>query len=138
MDHSGAGIPGDAPAPFGGPAEGEDFSATSGDPLAEGVAVAGEDAVIEALKTVFDPEIPVNIYDLGLIYEIKIDDRGEVKIDMSLTAPGCPVAGDLPGWVADAVAKVEGIGEVEVTLVWEPGWTSELMSEDAKLALDMM
>jgi FeS assembly SUF system protein len=138
MDHSGAGIPGDAPAPFGGPAEGEDFSATSGDPLAEGVAVAGEDAVIEALKTVFDPEIPVNIYDLGLIYEIKIDDRGEVKIDMSLTAPGCPVAGDLPGWVADAVAKVEGIGEVEVTLVWEPGWTSELMSEDAKLALGMM
>ena len=138
MDHSGAGIPGDAPAPFGGPAEGEDFSATSGDPLAEGVAVAGEDAVIEALKTVFDPEIPVNIYDLGLIYEIKIDDRGEVKIDMSLTAPGCPVAGDLPGWVADAVAKVEGIGEVEVTLAWEPGWTPELMSEDAKLALDMM
>ena len=138
MDHSGAGIPGDAPAPFGGPAEGEDFSATSGDPLAEGGAVAGEDAVIEALKTVFDPEIPVNIYDLGLIYEIKIDDRGEVKIDMSLTAPGCPVAGDLPGWVADAVAKVEGIGEVEVTLVWEPGWTPELMSEDAKLALDMM
>ena len=138
MDHSGAGIPGDAPAPFGGPAEGEDFSATSGDPLAEGVAVAGEDAVIEALKTVFDPEIPVNIYDLGLIYEIKIDDRGEVKIDMSLTAPGCPVAGDLPGWVADAVANVEGIGEVEVTLVWEPGWTPELMSEDAKLALDMV
>ena len=74
----------------------------------------------------------------GLIYKIKIDDKGEVKIDMSLTAPGCPVAGDLPGWVADAVAKVEGIGEVEVTLVWEPGWTSELMSEDAKLALDMM
>ena len=104
MDHSGAGIPGDAPAPFGGPAEGEDFSATSGDPLAEGVAVAGEDAVIEAMKTVYDPEIPVNIYDLGLIYEIKIDDKGEVKIDMSLTAPGCPVAGDLPGWVADAVA----------------------------------
>ena len=138
MDHSGAGIPGDAPAPFGGPAEGEDFSATSGDPLAEGVAVAGEDAVIEAMKTVYDPEIPVNIYDLGLIYGVKIDDRGGVKIDMSLTAPGCPVAGDLPGWVADAVAKVEGIGEVEVTLVWEPGWTPELMSEDAKLALDMM
>ena len=94
--------------------------------------------VIETVKKIFDPEIPVNIYDLGLIYEIKIDDRGEVKIDMSLTAPGCPVAGDLPGWVADAVAKVEGIGEVEVTLVWEPGWTPELMSEDAKLALDMM
>ena len=132
MDQSDADFFGQNPAP------GEDFTASAGDPLAEGSSVAGEDAVIEALKTVFDPEIPVNIYDLGLIYEIKIDDRGEVKIDMSLTAPGCPVAGDLPGWVADAVAKVEGIGEVEVTLVWEPGWTPELMSEDAKLALDMM
>ena len=134
MDHPGAGIPGHTPAPV----EGEDFTATSGHPLAEGSSVAGEDAVIEAMKTVFDPEIPVNIYDLGLIYECKIDDKGEVKIDMSLTAPGCPVAGDLPGWVADAVSGVEGIGEVEVTLVWEPGWTPELMSEDAKLALGMM
>ncbi len=133
MDHPGAGIFDPTPAPV----EGEDFTATSGDPLAEGSSVAGEDAVIEAMKTVFDPEIPVNIYDLGLIYEFKIDDKGEVKIDMSLTAPGCPVAGDLPGWVADAVAGVEGIGEVEVTLVWEPGWTPERMSEDAKLALDM-
>ncbi len=133
MDHPGAGIPGHTPAPV----EGEDFTATSGHPLAEGSSVAGEDAVIEAMKTVFDPEIPVNIYDLGLIYEFKIDDKGEVKIDMSLTAPGCPVAGDLPGWVADAVAGVEGIGEVEVTLVWEPGWTPERMSEDAKLALGM-
>ena len=121
-----------------GPVEGEDFIATAGEALAEGVAVATDEAVIESFRTVFDPEIPVNIYDLGLIYEIKIDDRGEVKIDMSLTAPGCPVAGDLPGWVADAVANVEGIGEVEVTLVWEPGWTPELMSEDAKLALDMV
>lgn len=134
MDHPGAGIPGLTPAPV----EGEDFSATSGHPLAEGSSVAGEDAVIEAMKTVFDPEIPVNIYDLGLIYGVKIDDKGEVKIDMSLTAPGCPVAGDLPGWVADAVAGVEGIGAVEVTLVWEPGWTPERMSEDAKLALGMM
>ncbi len=133
MDQPGAGLPGYTPAPV----EGEDFSATSGHPLAEGSQVAGEDAVIEALKTVFDPEIPVNIYDLGLIYEVKIDDKGEVKIDMSLTAPGCPVAGDLPGWVADAVAGVEGIGAVKVTLVWEPGWTPERMSEDAKLALDM-
>ena len=121
-----------------GPAEGEDFSATSGEPLADGVSVAGEEAVIEAMRTVFDPEIPVNIYDLGLIYEFKIDETGGVKADMSLTAPGCPVAGDLPGWVADAIAKVDGIGTAEVTLVWEPGWTPERMSEDAKLALDMM
>ena len=121
-----------------GPAEGEDFSATSGEPLADGVSVAGEEAVIEAMRTVFDPEIPVNIYDLGLIYEFKIDETGGFKADMSLTAPGCPVAGDLPGWVADAIAKVDGIGTVEVTLVWEPGWTPERMSEDAKLALDLM
>ena len=121
-----------------GPAEGEDFSATSGEPLADGVSVAGKEAVIEAMRTVFDPEIPVNIYDLGLIYEFKIDETGGVKADMSLTAPGCPVAGDLPGWVADAIAKVDGIGTVEVTLVWEPGWTPERMSEDAKLALGVM
>ncbi len=113
----------------------EDFTASAGQPLADGVAVAGDEAVIEALKTVFDPEIPVNIYDLGLIYGFVIDGQGGVKIEMSLTSPGCPVAGDLPGWVADAVGKVDGAGEVKVTLVWEPGWTSELMSEDAKLAL---
>jgi len=133
-----------APTPGPGPGlapalvEGEDFMATAGEPLAEGVPVAGEDAVIEAFRTVFDPEIPVNIYDLGLIYGFTIDDRGGVKADMSLTAPGCPVAGELPQWVADAVAKVEGTGEVEVKLVWEPGWTPDRMSEDAKLALGMM
>ena len=110
----------------------------AGEALADGVTVAGEDAVIEAFRTVFDPEIPVNIYDLGLIYGFWIDDRGGVKVEMSLTAPGCPVAGELPQWVADAAAKAEGIGEVEVKLVWEPGWTPERMSEDAKLALGMM
>ena len=115
----------------------EDFTASAGQPLADGVTVAGDEAVIEALKTVFDPEIPVNIYDLGLIYGFVIDGQGGVKIEMSLTSPGCPVAGDLPGWVADAVGKVDGAGEVNVTLVWEPGWTQELMSEDAKLALGM-
>ena len=115
----------------------EDFTASAGQPLADGVAVAGDEAVIEALKTVFDPEIPVNIYDLGLIYGFTIGGQGGVKIEMSLTSPGCPVAGDLPGWVADAVGKVDGAGEVNVTLVWEPGWTPELMSEDAKLALGM-
>ena len=119
------------------PVEGEDFSATAGEALADGVSVASEEAVIEAMKSVFDPEIPVNIYDLGLIYGFKIDDQGGVKADMSLTAPGCPVAGDLPGWVADAIAKVDGIGIAEVTLVWEPGWTPERVAEDAKLALDM-
>jgi FeS assembly SUF system protein len=120
------------------PNVGEDFTATAGEALADGVPVAGEEAVIEAMKTVFDPEIPVNIHDLGLIYGFIIDAAGGVKADMSLTAPGCPVAGELPQWVADAIAKVDGIGMVEVTLVWEPGWTPERMSEDAKLALGMM
>lgn len=119
------------------PATEEGFTATAGQPLADGVPVAGEASVVEALKTVFDPEIPVNIYDLGLIYEIAIDEAGGIKIEMSLTAPGCPVAGEMPGQVADAVAAVDGVGEVEVTLVWEPGWTPERMSEDAKLALGM-
>ena len=134
MDHIGIPDHGGTAAP----AEGEDFTATAGEALAEGIPVAGEEAVIGAFKTVFDPEIPVNIYELGLIYEFKIDAKGGVKVDMSLTSPGCPVAGDLPGWVADAAAKVEGIGEVEVTLVWDPTWTPELMSEDAKLALGII
>ncbi|MEE8351781.1 MAG: DUF59 domain-containing protein [Rhodospirillales bacterium] len=116
---------------------GEEFSATSGHPLAEGSIIAGDDAVVAAMKTVFDPEIPVDIYELGLIYKFDIDDKGGVKADMSLTAPGCPVAGELPQWVADAVSGVEGIGEVVVTLVWEPAWTPDRMSEDAKLALGM-
>ena len=115
----------------------EEFSASAGEPLAAGVSVAGEETVVEALRTVFDPEIPVNIYDLGLIYTIDIKETGNVFVEMSLTAPGCPVAGEMPGQVAEAVAKVDGTGEVEVKLVWEPAWTPERMSEDAKLALGM-
>jgi len=115
----------------------DDFTATAGEPLADGAVVASEELVIEAMRTVFDPEIPVNIYDLGLILKLAISDIGRVDVDMTLTAPGCPVAGDLPGWVADAIAKVQGTGEVEVALVWDPPWTQDLMSEDAKLALGM-
>ena len=115
----------------------EEFRAKGGSPLADGVEVATEEAIVDALQTVYDPEIPVNIYDLGLIYKIDIADNGEVKIDMSLTAPGCPVAGEMPGMVARAVEEVEGAGEIEVLLVWEPAWTPERMSEDAKLALGM-
>jgi len=109
----------------------------SGQPLADGVEAASEEAIVEALKSVYDPEIPVNIHDLGLIYEIERFDDGTVKIEMTLTAPGCPVAGILPKQVADAVAAVEGVGEVEVNLVWSPIWHPGLMSEEAKLALDM-
>ena len=125
----------DSPSGTPAPEVGAEFSANAGEPLENGVPVAGEAAVIEAMRDVYDPEIPVNIYDLGLIYNFTIGDVGNVNAEMSLTSPGCPVAGDLPGWVADAVAKVEGIGEVEVKLVWDPPWTPELMSEDAKLAL---
>ena len=113
------------------------LTAKRGEPLPEGTAVASKEAVVEALRMVFDPEIPVNIYDLGLIYEIDIDAGGNADIKMSLTAPGCPVAGQMPVWVADAASSVEGIGEAQVAIVWEPAWTPDLMSEDAKLALGM-
>ena len=93
-------------------------------------------AVEDALKSVHDPEIPVNIYDLGLIYEIDRRQNGDVYVAMSLTAPGCPVAGEMPGQVAQALAEVDGVGEVSVELVWDPPWTPNRMSEDAKMALD--
>jgi len=114
---------------------GEEFIATAGTAIEDDVSVATEDLVIEAARTVYDPEIPVNIYDLGLIYTIRINDKGNVNVEMSLTAPGCPVAGILPGQVADAIAALDGAGEVEVKLIWEPAWTPDRMSEDAKLAL---
>ncbi len=113
----------------------EDFKASGGEPLEAGIPVATEDAIVAALQTVYDPEIPVNIYDLGLIYGVEIAENGNIKIDMTLTAPGCPVAGEMPGMVVRAVEPVEGTGEIEVSLVWEPQWTPERMSEDAKLAL---
>ncbi len=121
------------------PGELAEFSATEGEPLDTTVTpVAAEDQVIAALRTVHDPEIPVNIYDLGLIYDTTIHQDGTVEIEMSLTAPGCPVAGEMPGEVARAVAALPGAGEVTVRLVWEPPWTPELMSEDARLALGMI
>ncbi len=94
-------------------------------------------ALVVALKTVFDPEIPVDIYELGLIYKIDVSDTKDIVIDMTLTAPACPVAGEMPGWVKDAVAKVPGIGEVTVNMVFDPPWTPERMSEEAKLELNM-
>lgn len=93
--------------------------------------------LITALKTVFDPEIPVDIYELGLIYKIDVSDNKDIAIDMTLTAPGCPVAGEMPGWVKDAVAKVPGLGEITVNMVFDPPWTPERMSEEAKLELNM-
>ncbi len=107
----------------------------AGESLADGTPVGSKEAIVEALKTVYDPEIPVDIYELGLIYELDVAQNGNVKIEMTLTAPGCPVAGILPQQVADAASSVTGTGEVEVFLVWEPAWDMEKMSEDAKLAL---
>jgi FeS assembly SUF system protein len=101
------------------------------------VPVSSEDEVVEALRTVFDPEIPVNIYDLGLIYDLKVAESGDVDIMMTLTAPACPVAGILPQEVADAAANLAGVGKVAVTITWDPPWTPENMSEVAKVALDM-
>ena len=90
------------------------------------------DDLIAAFKTVFDPEIPVDIYELGLIYKVDIDDDRKVDIEMTLTAPGCPVAGDMPGWVETAAKGVDGVADVEVRLTFDPPWSPERMSDDAK------
>ena len=93
------------------------------------------DDIVGALKTVYDPEIPADIYELGLIYKIDIEDDRQVKIDMTLTAPGCPVAGEMPGWVENAVGAVEGVSGVEVSMVFDPPWTPDRMSEEAQVAV---
>jgi FeS assembly SUF system protein len=126
----------------------EDASTTT-DPAAEegarpeisGSALPAEelarltDDIVAALKTVYDPEIPADIYELGLVYKVDIEDDRNVKIDMTLTAPGCPVAGEMPGWVQNAVGAVEGIADVEVNMVFDPPWTPDRMSEEAKVAV---
>ena len=91
--------------------------------------------IIAALKTVYDPEIPADIYELGLIYRIDIEDDRTVRIDMTLTAPGCPVAGEMPGWVHNAVSSVEGVQDVEVNMTFDPPWTPDRMSEEAQIAV---
>jgi len=93
--------------------------------------------LVTALKTVYDPEIPVDIYELGLIYKVDVADNKDVAVEMTLTAPGCPVAGEMPGMVKSALETVEDIGDVTVTLVFEPPWTPERMSDEAKLELNM-
>ncbi|WP_434722916.1 SUF system Fe-S cluster assembly protein [Mesorhizobium sp. RIZ17] len=93
------------------------------------------DDIVSALKTVYDPEIPADIYELGLVYRIDIEDDRSVKIDMTLTAPGCPVAGEMPGWVENAVGAVEGVSGVEVKMTFDPPWTPDRMSEEAQVAV---
>lgn len=94
--------------------------------------------VVEACRSVYDPEIPVNIYDLGLIYTIAIDPENAVKVTMTLTAPGCPVAGEMPGWVQDAVSAVPGVRHVDVDMVFDPPWGMDMMSDEARLELGFM
>jgi FeS assembly SUF system protein len=93
--------------------------------------------LVAALKTVFDPEIPVDIYELGLIYRLEVDDDRNIEVDMTLTAPGCPVAGEMPGWVENAVSSVPGVGQVKVKLVFDPPWDMSRMTDEARLALNM-
>jgi FeS assembly SUF system protein len=112
-------------------------AASTGSPLTpEELETLGNE-LIAALKTVYDPEIPVDIYELGLIYKVDVADNKDVTIDMTLTAPGCPVAGEMPGMVKDAVKTVKGVGEVKVNMTFDPPWTPERMSEEAKLELNM-
>ena len=111
-------------------------------PRATGSAIPPEELerltqdIIAALKTVYDPEIPADIYELGLIYRVDVDDSRNIDVDMTLTAPGCPVAGEMPGWVENAVSLVPGVGNVTVNMVFDPPWTPERMSDEARVALD--
>ena len=112
-------------------------------PKGDGSAIPAEELerlradLVAALKTVFDPEIPVDIYELGLIYRLDVDDDRNIEVDMTLTAPGCPVAGEMPSWVENAVASVPGVGQVKVKLVFDPPWDMTRMSDEARLALNM-
>ena len=100
-------------------------------------SIIKKEQVIECIKNVMDPEIPVNLYELGLIYEIKINEKNDIKIRMTLTNPNCPVAGSMPKSVGESVEKLSNLNSIEVSLVWEPKWHKDLMSEEAKLALDI-
>jgi len=121
------------------------MTATSTEPSGEGAASALSqaeldrltDRLIEAFKTVFDPEIPVDIYELGLLYKVDVSDDRDVAVDMTLTAPGCPVAGEMPGWVEDAVRAIPDVRNVKVDLVFDPPWDPSRMSDEAKLQLNM-
>ena len=115
----------------------DDAAPVSTTPISQHELDVITDQLIEQLKTVFDPEIPVDIYELGLIYKVDVSDNKDVAIDMTLTAPGCPVAGEMPGWVEDAVRQIPGIGQVKVDLVFDPPWDPSRMSDEAKLSLNM-
>ncbi len=137
-------IPGHIQSAAEAPEAGEPGASPEPSPFEEGAASSIPPDELErlhgdlvaAMKTVFDPEIPVDIYELGLIYKIDVDDDRNIGIEMTLTAPGCPVAGEMPGWVQNAVASVPGVGQVDVKLVFEPPWDMSRMSDEARLALN--
>lgn len=116
----------------------QDYIAYSGNPLDPSENKAKMIDIVEAIRTVSDPEIPLNVYDMGLIYKINQDDNGDLSIDMTLTAPTCPIAGILPQQVADAAAAINGVGKVEVKLIWEPAWTPDRMTDEAKEMLELI
>lgn len=116
---------------------GDEYVVVEGTELPPDAEQAKMDDIVAAIKTVEDPELMLNVYDLGLIYRLDRLKNGDVEIDMTVTAPSCPVAGLMPKQVAEAVSKVAGVGKVTVTLVWEPAWTIDKMTDDAKLALNM-
>jgi len=133
----------DAPAagPAATPAAADAEPAAPNRPAIEASTIPAEElekltgGIVAALKTVFDPEIPADIYELGLIYKVDIDDSRHVSVDMTLTAPGCPVAGDMPVWVEDAVASVPGVSGAKATVVFDPPWSPDRMSDEAKVAI---
>lgn len=116
---------------------GDEYVVTEGSPLPEGAEQSSVDEIVAAVRTVEDPELMLNVYDLGLIYRLDKLADGNVEIDMTVTAPSCPVAGLMPKQVAEAVSKLDGTGTVTVKLVWEPAWTIDKMSDDAKYVLNM-
>lgn len=116
---------------------GDEYVVTEGESLPEGAEQSTVDQIIEAIRSVEDPELMLNVYDLGLIYRMDKLVNGDVEIDMTVTAPSCPVAGLMPKQVAEAVSKLQGTGKVTVKLVWEPAWTIDKMSEEAKYTLNM-
>ena len=127
--------------PYGGGGAQSDmteYKASEGEPLPDGMTVATEEQVVEAMRTVYDPEIPVNIYDLGLIYGVEVDDESDVTVTMTLTTPHCPVAETMPGEVELRAASVPGVRDAEVNLVWDPPWGPDKMTDEARLELGML
>ncbi len=114
-----------------------EYKAVCDTPLTKEIPIASKEEIIEAIRQVYDPEIPINVYDMGLIYAVDIQKNGNILIDMTLTAPGCPVAGILPQQVAEAVCALEGTGVVEVKIVWEPQWTIERMTQEGRAMMDL-